>query len=83
MSDTGELLRAMGELRVLLVGIAARLDTIECRLEAQGRETRRMDEHITFVETVYERVKSPLHYVMDAIRPRAPRVPLADATTRS
>jgi acyl transferase domain-containing protein len=71
MSDTAVVL-ALGELRALLEGVAARLDAIERRLEAQGRETRRMDEHVTFVESVYDRVKSPFHFVMDAIRPRAP-----------
>jgi acyl transferase domain-containing protein len=71
MSDTAVVL-ALGELRALLEGVAARLDAIERRLEAQGRETRRMDEHVTFVESVYDRVKSPFHFVMDTIRPRAP-----------
>lgn len=32
-----------------------------------SKETERMDSHVTFVEGVYDKVKSPFHFVMDKI----------------
>lgn len=37
------------------------------RMDCIKKDTKRMDSHITFVEGVYDSVKSPFHFVMNKI----------------
>lgn len=37
------------------------------KLEEIHKNTQRMEDHINFIESTYERVKTPFHYLMDKI----------------
>lgn len=47
--------------------LVARVDRLESRLDAISSSATRMDDHISFVESVYERVKSPFHFLMNSV----------------
>jgi hypothetical protein len=55
--------RKMIELAVL-EQIMLRLDQIEKRLTSMEVQTGRMDNHISFIERVYETLRSPLNFFM-------------------
>lgn len=50
-----------------LAALEAKMDRVLELLETIAKETKVMDEHVQFVEGVYQRVKSPFHFVMDRI----------------
>lgn len=45
--------------------ILKKLNVIENRLMILENSSTKMDNHIDFVENVYDKVKTPFHYVMD------------------
>lgn len=47
--------------------INKRLDKIEKRLVTLEASGLKMDNHINFIESVYEKIKLPFHYVMDKV----------------
>ena len=49
----------MEEVAALLRQVVTRLDKFEERLSSMERSGRRMDSHITFVESVYRRLRAP------------------------
>lgn len=60
----------------LLYKILDKLDNIEERLEKLEKEvsyikdsSNNMNEHISFVENVYDTVKSPFYFIMNKIKP--------------
>lgn len=60
----------------LLYKILDKLEDIEKRLEVLETEmiyikqsSTNMNEHISFVENVYDTIKSPFYYVMNKIKP--------------
>lgn len=60
--------------RQILELILNKLDTlehsqlnIERKVEEIYKNTKRMEDHINFVENIYEKVKTPFHYLMDKI----------------
>lgn len=40
---------------------------LERKVDEIHKNTKRMEEHIDFVETTYDKVKTPFHYLMDKI----------------
>ncbi len=47
--------------------IMKRLDLIENRLMIVENSGNKMNNHIDFVENIYESIKAPFHYVMDTV----------------
>jgi len=35
--------------------------------ESQSTDSKKMSDHIDFIETVYEKVKHPFNYIMNAV----------------
>jgi len=46
-----------------------KLDKLLELFEIQSTDCKKMSDHIDFVETVYEKVKQPFYYIMDAVSP--------------
>ena len=40
---------------------------LERKIDEIHKNTKRMEHHINFVETTYDKVKSPFHYLMDKV----------------
>lgn len=55
----------MSEIKDILLRIESRLSSIEDRLTLIEKATCKMDSHINFVDSVYEKVQSPFHSLMD------------------
>ena len=47
-----------------ITGMENKIDKIEELLAKIANDTTRMDSHITFVEKIYETIKSPFHYIL-------------------
>lgn len=47
--------------------IESKLDNLIEQNKKISKETQRMDSHVTFVEGVYDMVKSPFHFMMNRI----------------
>lgn len=52
-----------------LESIEKRLGNIEKQLSYVQESSENMNEHISFVEDVYDTVKTPFYYVMNKIKP--------------
>ena len=50
-----------------LAALEAKVDRILVLLETMSKDTNLMGEHISFVEGVYDQIKSPFHRVMGAV----------------
>lgn len=51
--------------------IEKRLDTIETVLGPIRSSSTHMENHIEFVETIYDNIKMPFHYILDKVTPIA------------
>jgi hypothetical protein len=40
---------------------------LERKIDEIHKNTKRMEDHINFVETTYDKVKTPFHYLMDKV----------------
>ena len=40
---------------------------LERKIDEINKNTKRMEDHINFVETTYDKVKTPFHYLIDKI----------------
>ena len=40
---------------------------LERKVDEIYKNTKRMEDHINFVETTYDKVKTPFHYLMDKV----------------
>jgi len=40
---------------------------LERKLDEIHKNTKRMEDHINFVENTYDKVKTPFHYLMDKV----------------
>lgn len=49
--------------------IDQRLILIENDIEQIKKSNSNMDEHISFVENVYDTIKNPFYYIMNKIKP--------------
>lgn len=49
--------------------IDQRLGVIESDIEQIKKSNSNMDEHISFVENVYDTIKNPFYYIMNKIEP--------------
>lgn len=48
--------------------ITQKLEQLETKLENIYENTKRMDKHITFVESTYDSIKTPFHYLMNKVK---------------
>lgn len=54
-----------------LDNIEKRLDTIETALGTIKKSSKQMENHIEFVETVYDNIKTPFNFIMEKVAPIA------------
>lgn len=47
--------------------ILKRIEILEERLETIHKDTQKMDNHIDFIESIYSKIKSPFHMLMNTI----------------
>ena len=59
--------RKINSLDRKLDSLDRKLDLLIKHIEGVQNDTKRMDSHITFVEGVYDSVKSPFHFIMNKI----------------
>lgn len=66
----------MAELKAENEELKNKVDTMNDKIdkllelfEIQSTDCKKMSEHIDFVETVYESVKHPFYYIMNAVSP--------------
>lgn len=48
-----------------LIKLERSVDLILEKLDKINQDTSRMDNHISFVENIYSRIKTPFHYLMN------------------
>ena len=65
MSD--DLKIQVNELKQISLEINAKLDKLLQLFETQSTDSKKMSQHIDFIETVYENVKSPFNFIMNAV----------------
>lgn len=69
-----ETLNLLQEISKRLEKIENHLEKIEDRLEKIEASTSNMDEHIGFVETVYQQVQVPFHSLIEFTRGSFPMI---------
>lgn len=52
-----------------LIAIDTRLIAIENDLKSIKSSSNNMDEHISFIENVYDTIKNPFYYIINKIKP--------------
>lgn len=57
----------MQEIIKRLDEIQSRIDSIDKKLELINNSTKNMDNHISFIEIIYNKVKNPLNYFIGQI----------------
>ncbi len=74
MSELAELTNQVYELTDQVDKLKAKMDTMNNKLdkllaqfETQSTDCKKMSDHIDFVETIYEKVKHPFNYIMNAV----------------
>mgnify|MGYP003970687881 CR=1 FL=1 len=48
-----------------LTNLEKSIDLILKKLDKINEDTQRMDSHISFIESIYSRIKTPFHYIMN------------------
>ena len=62
-----ELTYQVNELKATIDIINDKLDKLLEQFAIQSTDCKKMSDHIDFVETVYEKVKTPFNYIMNAV----------------
>lgn len=57
-----------------LSSIESRLKNIESKFEDVKEDTKKMSDHINFVEGVYGNIKRPFHFIMNNVGGLMPRM---------
>lgn len=55
--------------------IQDKLDLINKKLELINNSTKNMDNHISFIEIIYNRVKNPLNYIISTFSSNSSELP--------
>ena len=59
-----DLEKSVAELARSQLEIAARLAVIDRKLDLVAADASKMSAHVSFVESIYEQVKRPFHFIM-------------------
>lgn len=57
----------INDLDATMITINDKLDKLLALFETQSTDSKKMIDHIDFIETVYEKVKHPFNYIMNAV----------------
>jgi len=57
----------VNELKQITTEINAKLDKLMQLFEIQTTDCKKMSDHIDFVETIYESIKNPFNFIMNAV----------------
>lgn len=55
------------EILIELLNIKNELEIIKTEIREIKIGTRKMEDHISFIEIVYNKIKTPFHYIFDTI----------------
>jgi len=66
-NNSKEIKKELSDIKRLLSEQENKLDLILLSLESIGNNSRRMDEHIGFVENTYSSVRRPLNYIKEKL----------------
>ena len=68
-TDNNIILNKLNDIMVRLDTIEKRLDTIEKHIEYLTKGNDNMLNHISFIENVYDTIKSPFYFILNKIKP--------------
>ena len=57
----------INDLDITMNTINEKLDKLLAQFESQSTDCKKMSDHIDFVETIYEKVKHPFNYIINAV----------------
>jgi hypothetical protein len=66
-TSPSDLREEMMELKQISLEINAKLDKLLQLFEIQTTDGKKMSQHIDFIESVYESVKLPFNFIMNAV----------------
>lgn len=69
MEERDIVLNKLDDIITRLNAIETRMINLEKDIEYLKNGTDNMNEHISFIETVYDTVKNPFYFIMNKIRP--------------
>jgi len=55
------------ELKNIVISLNERMIELIEIIELQQKESKKMSNHIDFVENIYDKVKAPFNYIMDKV----------------
>lgn len=55
------------EIKQLELKLEAMEKNVSEKLDKISKETEKMDQHVEFVQAIYEKIKSPFHFAMNKI----------------
>jgi hypothetical protein len=67
INSTDNITQSVEDINTRLDRIEKMLITIEELLNPIIESSNNMNNHIDFIETIYDRIKSPFHFIMDRI----------------
>jgi hypothetical protein len=67
--DDIKIMNILNEISEKLTYINERLEYIENDMKEIKKSSSNMDEHISFIENVYETVKTPFYYIINKVKP--------------
>ena len=66
-NEVYQLTDQVSELKAKMDTMNDKLDKLLAQFENQSTDCKKMSDHIDFVETIYEKVKHPFNYIMNAV----------------
>jgi uncharacterized coiled-coil DUF342 family protein len=66
-SQVNELKSQVNDLKQISIEINAKLDKLLQLFEIQSANGQKMSKHIDFIENVYDSIKLPFNYIMNAV----------------
>ena len=66
-SQVNDLKSQVNDLKQINIEINAKLDKLLQLFEIQSADGQKMSKHIDFIENVYDSIKLPFNYIMNAV----------------
>ena len=67
MNKNSNELQELQEIKEILQIMQQDIQLIKTELKIIKKETHKMDEHVDFVNNIYDKVKSPFHYILNKV----------------
>jgi chromosome segregation ATPase len=69
MEERDIVLNKLDDILKKIINIEARIENLEQDIKYLKDGTNNMNEHISFIENVYDTIKNPFYFVMNKIKP--------------